>query len=989
MDCGKFNQYYTDVVIDGKIVNERCFKGSEIYKNFDKFKVNDYLNFDSEGYYNWINNSFQQYAFPDEKFNLAGYNPEAVYQGVCNPVEYSLKPQQKFAGRIMNTHIDNRGLLIYHGLGSGKTQTSIVVGEAFKFKNVEDSIINGRADSKVFIVVPAALIDQYYNEIIGQLEKGQIKSASGQVLINGDRQYYLDPITRRAIIIAYKNIEELEEKIKIGGFKNKQEEYSVRQLLKSARLRADAEKSKVNRVYEIISHQMFLNKIFTFKDKVFTPGPYLPLLKIENSLIIIDEVQKMVSGVGSSYRKLLYALKYYTDRNVKLICLTGTPIYDKPYEFGLLMNLLRPRLLFPDGYDEFNKVFLDKNVFINRDLFKQMCSGYVSYFKGGNPESYPYKKTTVMLHMMSPYQYGKYVEVLDKEVERLKKSSKDEPEVFLVKITTSEKTDDDVPVGIFNNSNLFCNIVFPEAKLNEEEKKRLTKKSLLDANIREFTNVLSQARISFEGDTEIVKIQRMIQQVSLYSTKFAKVAELILASEGPVFVYSNYVYYGVESMSIVMSFLGYAAYPNKGPRGSYFVWKGEANVEEIPKAKALFNSKENKDGSLLKIMFGTQTVMEGVDFKNVRQVHILDPWWNDSRMQQVIARSIRLCSHKELPADKRIVDVFIHLAEFGQSSSLHSLKIMKLDALGLTENEKTVNSYLIPENPDEPNRSMWVYREIFIKVNKENESTLYPSKDTFLASKIIPGTIKKIADPTLKKLIGGFKDLDEISVQQYMYSKALTKLNINRKFETAIKEVAIDCNLNKNGNIVRLEECYVPRSEDQYSLYYENYQTGERYTRLDIPEYFSLKDILNNKAKNSGKYRFKSLTNSETFRINESLIVPENINCSVPKYQIDSAKIPEGILTLSTNKEFIPILMQMKRDDLVQYFYDVQMNQVRYIDRELPKKLALFLSKDDKAKKKVILDRLEEMGIGERIMWETYPLDRLKKELKYLNLNIK
>ena len=388
-------------------------------------------------------------------------------------------------------------------------------------------------------------------------------------------------------------------------------------------------------------------------------------------------------------------------------------------------------------------------------------------------------------------------------------------------------------------------------------------------------------------------------------------------------------------------------------------------------------------------MFGTQTVMEGVDFKNVRQVHILDPWWNDSRVQQIIARAIRLCSHKELPPDKRIVDVFIHLAEFGQSSTLHSLKIMKLDSVGLTENEATVNSYLIPENPDEPDRSKWAYREIFIKVNKENESTLYPSKEVFFASKIIPGSIKKIADPTLKKLIGGFKDLDEISVQQYMYSKALSKLNTNRQFEMAIKEVAIDCNLNKNGNIVRLEECYIPRSEDQYSLYYENYQTGERYTRLDIPEYFSLKDILSNKARNSGKYRFKSLISSEVFKINESLIVPENINCSVPKYKLDQTKIPDNILTLSINKEFIPTLMQMKIEDLKQYFYDVQMKQVGYIDPVLPKNLAAFLSKDDKAKKKVILDRLEEMGIGERIMWETYPLDRLKKELRYLNLNIK
>ncbi len=989
MDCNKYNQYFNDVVIDGKIINERCFQGSEIYKNFNKFKVNDYLNFDSEAYYNWINNNFNEYAFPDEKFNSVGYNPEAVYQSTCNPVEYSLKPQQKFAARIVNTHIENKGLLIYHGLGSGKTQTSIVVGEAFKFKNIEDDIINGRADTKVFIVVPASLVDQYYNEIIGQIENGKIRSASGQVLINGQRQFYLDPITRRAIQIAYSNIAKMQEELKQGGFKNKQLENELRQAIKSAQIRANFERAKVDKVYEIISHQAFLNRIFNFKDKVFTPGPYLPLLKEKNSLIIIDEVQKLISGIGSSYRKLLYALKYYTDPSVKIICLTGTPIYDKPYEFGLLINLLRPRLLFPDGFEEFNKVFLEEGKFINRDLFKQMCEGYVSYFKGGNPEAYPYKKTTIMHHIMSPYQYSQYIKALKKEADAAKNSMKEDNEVFIVKITTSDRSEDEVPTGIFNRSNLFCNIVFPEAKLNAEEKSKLSKESLLKASIREFVNVLSATRTGLENENALGKIEGILTKVNTYSSKFAKVAEMILASDGPIFVYSNYVYYGVEAMATVMNFLGYQPFPSKGERGSYFVWKGEADPEQIIKAKAVFNSKENKDGSLLKIMFGTQTVMEGVDFKNVRQVHILDPWWNDSRMQQIIARAIRLCSHKDLPPEKRVVDVFIHLAEMGSSSSLYSLKIMKLDATGIQENEVSVNSYLIAENPDEPDRSQWVFREIFTKVNAENEETLYPSKDTFLASKIIEGSIKKIKDPTLKKLIGSFKGLDSQTVQQYMYSRALYKLSINRQFERAIKEVAIDCNLNKNGNIIRLEEYYTPISENKYELIYENGQTGNRYVRTGIQDHFTLQEILNNKAKNSGKYRFKNIVTSEIVNINQSLIVPENINCSAPKYQINPDKIPDSIITLSANKELIPMLMDMKLDNIKQYFYDIQMKAETPVDASLPRKLAAFLSKDEKVKKKQILDRLEEMGIGERILWDTYPLDRLKKELKYLNLNIR
>ena len=980
MDCNKYNQYYSDVVIDGKIVNERCFKGSEVYKDVKNFKINNYLNFDSDKYYNWINNSFKQYAFPDEKFNSTGYNAEAVYQDICNPVEYSLKPQQKFAGRVMNTNVENRGMLIYHGLGSGKTQTSIVVGEAFKFRNVKDAVIEGRTDSRVFIVVPAALVDQYYNEIIGQLENGKIKSATGEILINGDRQYYLDEITRESIKEAYLNIQAYEEEIKRNLDINENKRL-IRIALKGIRQRQNYERDLVQVVYEIISHESFLNRIFKYQDNKFIEGEYLQLLKKPNGLMIIDEVQNLVSAMGTSYRKLLYAIKFHTSPKFKIVCLTGTPIYDKPFEFGLLMNLLRPRILFPDGFEEFNKTFMEEGRFINRDLFKQMCSGYVSYFKGGNPEAYPYKKTTIMYHSMSPFQYSRYKDALIPEAEEdRKKRTKGKDEEFLIKMITTESDDDKIASGIFNNSNLVCNIAFPEANLTVEESKRLTRDSLLQANIREFKTVLNSRQAQYATDTENAKIAAILATVTSYSVKFAKVAEIILRSEGPVFVYSNYVYYGVEAMSVIMSYLGYSAYPDKGPRGSYFVWKGKAKPEDIPKAKALFNSKENKDGSLLKIMFGTQTVMEGVDFKNVRQIHILDPWWNDSRMQQIIARGIRLCSHKDLPPDKRTVDVFIHLSTLGSSEKLYSMTIKKMNKENKEVNTR-VFSTLVLDNPGNPDTREWVFRESFIKIQPSGEATIYETtKNTFLASKIVPGTIKKLADPELTKIIGSYKDLDSISVQQYMYEKALKKLKLNREFEKAIKEVAIDCNINKNGNIVRLEEYYTPSTNDKYVLHYENYQTGEKYVRLNTPPIYDLNQILDNTAKNSGQYTFRNLETNDDTTINKSLIVSENIVCSVPKYSFDTSKIPPQMVNITLNKELIGILMKMKLKDIKQYFYEVQTNQTKAHDKNLRKKLMKFLSKDEKYQKDEIIKYFMDMGIGDKDVWELYPLDLLKKE---------
>ena len=674
----ELNQYYSDVIDDsGKIIPSKFFN-KKVYNNFSKQNVNNYKNYKSKEYYSWINKSFaKDYSFPPDYASQ-------TFENLCENNSYSLKPQQKLAGRIFNTLVDNKGLLIYHGLGSGKTQTSIVIGEAFKFRNViGNTPITGRADSVVLIVVPAALVDQYYSEIVGNVENGIIKSASGQILINDARQFYLNKKVRNAISINLESIKDFQTKINLKEGNVKVMKDQILELETMNKELYDLERKKVNTVYEIMSHEKFLNRIFTIKNGNFIEGEYLSLLQKKNGLLIIDEAHGLVSAIGSNYRKLLIALRYYTD-SFRVVLLTGSPIYDKPFEFGLLINLLRPRMLFPDGFDNFNDIFIKDKQMVNKELFKQMCSGYISYFKGGNPEAYPYKKVILMHHQMETYQYSVYKNALVKEIERDQKNKLESKEEFIVRIATSESITDETTTSVFNNSRLFCNIAFPESKPNSLSHVELIeigtyefqqefpdtplppKAQLFDIGVKSTKTNSNKSRqqIIQQGLDEFKKKIRgssdVIKTVKVYSSKFAKIAEIIEVSQGPVFVYSNYVYYGVEAMAAVMSAVGYSPYPTKGPKGSYFIWKGQADPYEIKRANKVFNSLQNIDGSVLKIMFGTQSVMEGVDFKRVRQIHVLDPWWNDSRMQQVIARAIRLCSHRELPPDKRVVYVFIN-----------------------------------------------------------------------------------------------------------------------------------------------------------------------------------------------------------------------------------------------------------------------------------------------------------------------------------------
>ena len=957
LDCNNYNQYNS----------EECFKGSTVYPLQKSFNINNYLKYKSKDYYSWINNNFSKYSFPND------YSTQ-TFNDICENSEYSLKPQQKFIGRIMNTSVDNTGLLIYHGLGSGKTQTSIIIGEAFKFRTTKNTIINNRTDSHVLIVVPASLVDQYYNEIIGNIENGIIKSASGEILINGNRQYYLDKLKRIVLNQHYTDLNNLETEL--TNSKSSVEDLKNKIIVLKLQILdiKEQEKKDVKKVYEILSHDTFLNRIMKIENGKFIEGEYLSYLKRPNGLLIIDEVQNLVSAEGSTYRRLLFALKYSANPNFRVVLLTGTPIYDKPFEFGLMLNLLRPRIPFPDGYENFNKVFIDNNNMINTHLFKQMCSGYISYFKGGNPETYPYKKTIIMRHAMNPYQYSIYKDALFKEIEKDQQNKIENREEFIFRIMSSEKNNDEATTSVFNNSRLFCNITFPEVP----KQNNLSRDDYAKIQIAEFSKILldvKQTKSKLNSD--------ILKTVSEYSSKFAKVAELIEMSEGPVFVYSNYVPYGVDAMAIVMKAIGYKEYPSKGKK-SYFIWKGKADKNQIINAKKIFNSEQNHDGSLLKIMFGTQTVMEGVDFKRVRQIHILDPWWNDSRMQQIIARGIRFCSHKGIQDEmNRSVDVFIHLSTIGSGELLYSIKYNALENGSYVV--KKTKSRLQRFNDTETDPSKWMFYESYIA----KDGSVKETKNIIYSSQIL--NIVKIPDPILTRKFGSWKQLDSRSVEEYMWSRALNKLYINRQFEKNIKEVSIDCNINKKGNIIRLEEKYISDERNLFHLEYENYSSGEIYTRLGIKSNYNsnledniltIQDIFNNTARKSNLYNFKNNTTGEVIKLNKSLIISENINCNDGDidYSFNPKIIPSNIIKLTLNKELIPYLLKLKLQDIKQYFFDVEKGNVIVSDPLLKNKVKKYFSKNSHDEKQEIVKKLYTMGIGvDTDIWNLYTIDELKK----------
>ena len=78
--------------------------------------------------------------------------------------------------------------------------------------------------------------------------------------------------------------------------------------------------------------------------------------------------------------------------------------------------------------------------------------------------------------------------------------------------------------------------------------------------------------------------------------------------------------------------------------------------------KDIFNDENNVTGDNLKIILGSPAMKEGISLLRIEQIHILEPYWNWSRLEQIIGRGVRFCSHKDLVRNDRYVDIFIYIA---------------------------------------------------------------------------------------------------------------------------------------------------------------------------------------------------------------------------------------------------------------------------------------------------------------------------------------
>jgi SNF2 family DNA or RNA helicase len=238
-------------------------------------------------------------------------------QGDMSKSSKDLFHYQKIVRDYLLLESPYRGLLLYHGLGSGKTCSSIAVAE---------SLLDTK---KVFVLLPASLQDNY---------RGEIRKCG-------------NPIYAYEQFWESRNLsDESREQAKGMGisetFLDKNGKFYVTISGRPSNFRTLPQKDQT-----LISKQIddILEQRFTFinyngisstnVDSILPPDK--PQM-FDNSVVIIDEAHNLIGAVlqEREIKKKLYDM-IYTAKDCKVVCLSGTPVVNRPNEIAYLMNLLR------------------------------------------------------------------------------------------------------------------------------------------------------------------------------------------------------------------------------------------------------------------------------------------------------------------------------------------------------------------------------------------------------------------------------------------------------------------------------------------------------------------------------------------------------------------------------------------------------------------------------------------------------------------------
>lgn len=542
---------------------------------------------------------------------------------------------------FMNQYISNRSpyksILIYHGVGVGKTCSAITIAEGFlNNHSLYDEPI-------IWVIMPQALKESFKKQVFDISKNSQCTDDLYSNLINIDKNLSTDKINLRT-------------------------------------------KKLINSRYRIFTDNSFSD---------FIEKEYFSTNKtVKDKIIIIDEAHNIRLNDNNDkkiYNTLVNVIK--NGFNNRLVLLTATPMYNEPTDifdlfYLLLLNDKREHLLslpYPKIFDNNNNI-IPKDI----ELIKKLVSNYISYLRGKNPFSFALK--------LNPQHND--IPILNKEIPLLNNGLPipDNDKNWL------KKVNDGIIPTLLGEYQL--NYLKKKSKTSQisEDKENVFFTSLQPMNIVyfddiKFYNIFRRINENLPIEVEYIKKYNNLllpdeNHLGKCSGKFLKMANIINNSKGIVVIYSRFIWNGILPFSIVLEHLGYTregasnflsnpTIINKNKNNyKYCILSskdpeimGNSNFNQLIN---IINSPNNIDGSLIKVILMTPVAGEGLSFNNVREIHLIEPWFHFNRVDQVIGRGIRNCSHQNLPITDKNVSVFMYASIENynkESADIHAYRI--------------------------------------------------------------------------------------------------------------------------------------------------------------------------------------------------------------------------------------------------------------------------------------------------------------------------
>lgn len=552
---------------------------------------------------------YQFFGVPEIPFVATEQEYEAKVQASCAGFEKAI--YQHLMQHHLSWRSPLRGLLLYHGLGVGKTCSSITIAEALLTDH------NAREEPKVWVVLPHAL-----------------QKSFEESLFNVARIMDTRFVTEQCMSDKYRHM--------VHG------------------LGGDTEAIR-KKILAIIKSRYAMFTYDGFASEVQRRN-----MVVRDKVIIVDEAHNL--RIQETDKKAAQALMDVAREGVnnKIVLLSATPMYNEPDEVFWLLSVLCAN---DKRQDVLRRLPTLYNTSGARNegtagLLRQLASEYVSYIKGRNPFTFAAR--------LSPRDSGIPIyESADKWEAPIRDGLVPTPcSTFQQQAIAAMKKGDTV-------HHQALNICYPSANGTA----RVGESGFFSVFQRDVET--DPVYVSYiQPDAK--PLFPVPDKLGVVAPKIQRICDMVRSSEGVVVIYSQFIWSGVFPVAVALEHMGFrrhggnlrnilknpeimdppVRYPGI-PFPSYCILSGESAVMGNAKIEDMLrqiNSPKNRHGEVVKVVIMSPVAGEGLSLRNVREVHVLDPWYHLNRIEQVVGRAFRTCQHTALPLEERNVTVFLHAA---------------------------------------------------------------------------------------------------------------------------------------------------------------------------------------------------------------------------------------------------------------------------------------------------------------------------------------